>query len=141
MNPAIVLVDDETAVRAILERILAELAPDYELLSVENGAAVLALLAHRPIALVITDQRMPDMAGVALTMAIKAVAPHCPVILMSGYSILKIRQRALAAEVDHFLAKPFRVDQLAARVRSALRQERAVGGHSGPAQAAAPQAA
>jgi YesN/AraC family two-component response regulator len=55
MNPTILLVDDETFVLTILERILPELAPDYKLLSVANGAAALALMAQRPTTLVITD--------------------------------------------------------------------------------------
>jgi two-component system response regulator (stage 0 sporulation protein F) len=133
MNPAIILVDNESSVLTILERILPELAPDYELLSVANGAAALALLAQRPIALVITDQRMPDMDGVALTAAIKAVAPQCPVLLMTGYPTREIEQRALAAGAAHFLAKPFLIEELATMMRAALRQERAVGDHSGPA--------
>jgi two-component system, response regulator, stage 0 sporulation protein F len=133
MNPTILLVDDEAFVLTILERILPELAPDYELLSVANGAAALALMAQRPIALVITDQRMPDMDGVTLAVAIKAVAPQCPVLLMTGYPTREIEQRALAAGVDHFLAKPFPIEQFATMVRAALRQERAVGDRSGPA--------
>jgi two-component system response regulator (stage 0 sporulation protein F) len=120
MKPAIILVDDESFVLTLLERILAELASDYELLSVVNGAAALALLAQRPVALVITDQYMPDMDGAALTAAIKAVAPLCPVILMSGN--LDLQQRAEAAGVEYFLPKPFGSDQLATIVRAALRR-------------------
>jgi two-component system, NtrC family, C4-dicarboxylate transport response regulator DctD len=133
LNPAIILVDDERSVLAILERILPELAPDYELLSVANGAAALALLVQRSVALVITDQRMADMDGVVLTATIKAQAPHCSVILMTGYPTREIEQRALAAGAAHFLAKPFLIEQFATMVRAALRQERAVGSRSGPA--------
>jgi YesN/AraC family two-component response regulator len=69
MKPAIILVDDETFVLAILKRILSELAPGYELLSIADGATALALFAQRPVALVMTDLRMPTMDGVALTKA------------------------------------------------------------------------
>jgi two-component system, response regulator, stage 0 sporulation protein F len=127
MKPAIILVDDEASVLLVLKRFLARLAPDYELLSVENGAAALALLAQRPVALVMTDMRMPDMDGIALMTAIKAVAPLCPVICMTGNLTPEIHQRALEAGVDHFLTKPFQREQLATVVRTALAQERAVG--------------
>jgi CheY-like chemotaxis protein len=120
MKPAILLVDDEAFVLAILKRILAELAPGYELLSVADGAAALALIAQRPVALVVTDLRMPDMDGVALTVAIKAVAPLCPVVLMTGYPSPEIRQRAQVAGVDFFLPKPFPFEQLVSIVRAAL---------------------
>jgi CheY-like chemotaxis protein len=120
MKPAIILVDDEAFVLAILKRILSELAPGYELLSITDGATALALFAQRPVALIITDMRMPDMDGVALTVAIKAVAPLCPVILMTGNLTPQIRQRAQAAGVDFFLAKPFPVEHLVSLVRAAL---------------------
>jgi DNA-binding NtrC family response regulator len=120
MKPAIILVDDETFVLAILERILTELAPGYDLLSIADGATALTLFAERPIVLVLTDLRMPDMDGVALTVAIKAVAPQCPVVLMTGYPSPDIRQRADAAGVDFFLPKPFPFEQFVSTVRAAL---------------------
>jgi two-component system, sensor histidine kinase SagS len=127
MNPAIILVDDETMVLTFLKRILAQLAPDYDVVAVVNGAAALALLAQRSVALVITNMGMPDMDGVALTAAIKALAPLCPVILITGDLTPEIQQRAQAAGVDFFLAKPFQREQLATVVRAALPQERAAG--------------
>jgi DNA-binding NtrC family response regulator len=65
---------------------------------------------------------MPDMDGVALTVAIKTVAPLCAVILMTGYATSEIEERAKAAGVDYFLAKPFPFDQLVSTVRAALRR-------------------
>jgi CheY-like chemotaxis protein len=69
MNPAILLVDDDSIVLTLIHHFMHEVAPDYELLSVENGAAALALIAQRPVALVITDMRMPGMDGIALTVS------------------------------------------------------------------------
>jgi CheY-like chemotaxis protein len=120
MSSTILLVDDEPMVLRILERILAQLAPDYQLLTVVNGATALSLLAERPVALIITDLSMPDMDGLALTAAIKAVAPLCPVILMTGYATSEIKQRAVAVGVDFFLPKPFPFEQLISMVRAAL---------------------
>jgi CheY-like chemotaxis protein len=120
MNSAIILVDDETSVLAILKRILAQLAPDYDLIAVVNGAAALALLAQRPVALVITNMGMPDMDGVTLAVAIKAQAPQCPVILITGNLTPEIQQRGQAAGVDFFLPKPFSFEQLETIVRAAL---------------------
>src|SRR5688572_17728448 len=112
MNPVIILVDDESAILAILRRLIRELAPNYDLVTVSDGAAALATIALRQVVLVMTDQLMPDMDGVALTVAIKTVAPQCPVILMTGYATSEIQQRAKAAGVDYFLAKPFQFEQL-----------------------------
>jgi CheY-like chemotaxis protein len=120
MNAAILLVDDDTIVLTLIHHMMHEVAPDYELLSVVNGAAALALIAERPVALVITDQHMPNMDGIAMTVAIKAVALHCPVILITGSPTREIHQRGQAAGVDYFLPKPFRVEQFAAVVLTAL---------------------
>jgi DNA-binding NtrC family response regulator len=134
MTPAIVLVDDEAMVLTVLKRALAALASDCDLIAVVNGAAALVLLAERPVALLITDMRLPDMDGIALTEAIKLVAPHCPVILMTGYPSPEIEQRAVAVGVDFFLAKPFRINQLAAMVRAALAQDGPSAGATRPAE-------
>jgi CheY-like chemotaxis protein len=120
MNPAILLVDDDPVMLTLMRRILPEVAPDYELVAVLDGTTALTLIALQPIALVITDQYMPDMDGIALITAIKALAPQCPVILMTGSDAAEIQQRAQAAGVDFFLAKPFGFEQLVALVRAAL---------------------
>jgi CheY-like chemotaxis protein len=122
MNPAILLVDDDSIVLTLMHHMMHAVAPDYELLSVEHGVGALALMAQQPVVLVITDQHMPDMDGITLTAAIKGVTPQCPVLLMTGSPCPEVHQRALAAGVDHVLAKPFRIDQLAAMVRAALAQ-------------------
>ena len=120
MNTAILLVDDEPAVCALLQRVLLQLARDYDLLPVPDGATALAQLAQRPIALVLTDYRMPDMDGVALTAAIKAAMPQCPVVLMTGYPTPELQHNARLAGADFFLPKPFPLSLLEAMVRAAL---------------------
>jgi DNA-binding NtrC family response regulator len=122
MKPAIILVDDDSHVLTLISHMMSAVALDYELLTAEDGRTALALLALRPIVLVITDQHMPDMDGVALTVAIKAVAPQCPVILMTGSATREVRKRAEAARVDFLLLKPFGFEQLATMVRAVLAQ-------------------
>jgi DNA-binding NtrC family response regulator len=120
MEAMILLVDDNSTMLTLMHRILHKAVPDYELLSVMSGTAALALIAQRPIALVITDQHMPDMDGMALTVAIKAVAPQCQVILVTGSTTIEMRLHAEAAGADFFLLKPFGYEQLAPIVRAAL---------------------
>ncbi len=89
MHDTILLVDDETLVLDFLYQIMDLFTEDYDLLAAHNGTTALALLAQRPVALVITDLRMPDMDGVTLAAAIKAYAPQCPIILMTGFPPLR----------------------------------------------------
>lgn len=97
-----------------------DLARDYDLVAVADGAMALALVELRSVALVLTDYRMPDMDGVALTSAIKTVAPQCPVVLMTAYATPEVEQRGHAAGADFFLAKPFPLSELEVTVRAAL---------------------
>ena len=120
MPTTILLVDDEPAVLTILRRAMASLAGGYDVIAVSNGTAALAQIAQRPVALVITDYQMPDMNGVALTTAIKAAAPQCPVILMTGYPATEVQHCARVAEADFYLPKPFPLAQLEVAVRAAL---------------------
>lgn len=58
-SPAIVLVDDEPIMLTVLSYALAYLAPHYEVIPLRNGAAALAQVAQRSVALIITDYHMP----------------------------------------------------------------------------------
>ena len=120
MNATILLVDDEPAVLALLRQIMHDLAEVYDVIPVPDGARALAQFAQRPVALVVTDYRMPDMDGVALTAEIKAAAPQCQVILMTGHPTPEIQHNARVAGADFFLPKPFPLAQLNAMVRAAL---------------------
>jgi two-component system, response regulator, stage 0 sporulation protein F len=120
METLILLVDDDAMVLRLIQHMLQDVAPDYKLITVSNGAAALAVLAQRPIALVITDQHMPGMDGLALAQAIKATTPHCPVILLTGSVTPELQLRGKAAGVEYFLPKPFRLQQLASLVKVAL---------------------
>ena len=95
LHPTIILVDDEPAMLAILHRVMHDLASDYDVLPVPDGATALVQLAQRSVALVITDYQMPDMDGVALTTAIKASAPRCSSV---REPLDSRRQRGLAAQ-------------------------------------------
>jgi two-component system, response regulator, stage 0 sporulation protein F len=120
LHPTIILVDDEPAVLAILHRIMHDLANDYDLIPVQDGATALVQIAQRSVALVITDYQMPDMDGVELTTAIKARAPDCPIVLITAHPSPNIWQRAHEAGADFYLPKPFSFDRLEAVVQAAL---------------------
>jgi CheY-like chemotaxis protein len=127
MASTILLVDDDALVLRLIQHMLQDVAPDYNLVTVSNGTAALAMLAQRSITLVITDQHMPGMDGLALAQAIKAARPHCPVMLVTGAVTAELQQRGKAAGVEYFLPKPFRLQQFASLVKLALAQSRAVG--------------
>ena len=120
LPPAIVLVDDEPDIRVILKRVLRHVADGYDFVAVGSGAAALAVLAARPVPLLITDYNMPGMNGLDLAQAVKAAAPTTTVVLLSAYATPEMARRAQEAGADYSLPKPFPFDQLEAIVREAL---------------------
>jgi YesN/AraC family two-component response regulator len=125
-RPTIVLVDDEPAVLGTLYRLVRDLAPGYDVIAVPDGGTALAQAAQRPIALLITDYQMPRMDGVALITTLKATAPPCPTVLISGYLTPEVMRHGRAAGVDFYLAKPFRRDEFVTLIRMVLEEAVAV---------------
>lgn len=80
--PSILVIDDEAAIRAAVERILT--ASGYEVCVVNDGRAGLDAVAQAPFAAAIVDLCMPQMDGLDAIRALRAVAPAMPLILMSG---------------------------------------------------------
>jgi two-component system cell cycle sensor histidine kinase/response regulator CckA len=113
----ILVVDDEDAVRRVVQRALR--AYGYEVLEASDGPAALSLLAGeatRPH-LVLTDERMPDMSGRELAAVIARVYPAVRVVLMSGATAEPVHP---GPDVHGRLQKPFSPSSLVAAVRLVL---------------------
>jgi two-component system, cell cycle sensor histidine kinase and response regulator CckA len=121
---AILVVDDVNLVSRPMARMLSETG--YRVYEANSGAEALEVLrtAHRPIDLVITDVRMPDMNGVELMRRIAAEWPATKILFMSAYPAEVLVQEGLAHPAVHFLAKPFTRAELLQKVQEAIRLER-----------------
>jgi len=111
--------------RALIERELSKLG--YQIQVASNGREALRLVEQglRP-ELLLTDVVMPEMNGTVLVEHLRRIQPDLKVLYMSGYTDdLNVHQIALEPGM-HFLAKPFRSRELAAKVREVLQPETAV---------------
>lgn len=115
----VLLVDDE---RNVLESLQESLRKHpFEIFLATSGADALALLARRPIELVVSDERMPAMSGSQLMEVICRDYPDTMRIMLSGQASLAAVLRAInEGEVHRFLTKPFSAAQLAEVMRGAL---------------------
>lgn len=118
----ILVVDDDSQVRATIRRALVELG--YEVGEAADGESALAALheAERP-ALVILDYVMPGMDGAEVAREIAAMDPDLPVIFSTGHAALRAL-RAAAGEDVPILEKPFTLDELDALLRERLAERR-----------------
>jgi len=102
----VMIVDDEPALVALAEEMLAELG--YEPVGFNSSAAALQALRADPkrFDVVLTDEAMPDLVGTELAREIRQVALTIPIILMSGYGGAQLVQRATAIGINEVLRKP-----------------------------------
>jgi PAS domain S-box-containing protein len=102
----VLIVDDEPALVALAEEMLAELG--YEPAGFRSSVAALQAFRNDPSRydVVLTDETMPDMSGTELAHAIKHVSSETPIVLMSGYTGRQLADRARAAGVSEVLRKP-----------------------------------
>ena len=85
-----------------------------------SGEDAQALPAEPPVDLLLTDLMLPGVAGPELAVEMVGRWPRLRVILMSGYTEDEAVKRRIAAELVHFLQKPFDMARLAHEVRVAL---------------------
>ncbi len=115
----ILLVDDEESVLHALVRLLRP--EPYDLLTATNGRQAVDMIAQRPIDLVLTDYRMPEMNGVELLREIRPRYPDAMRIVLSGYANVDTMLNAVSVgEVYRFVVKPWANDELRQVIRQAL---------------------
>ena len=114
MRPVILVVEDDEDTRAVLVDGLRD-AVDARVTSAVNGLAALAVVALQPPALILLDLRLPDLDGLEVARRLKTrpATAAIPIIAMTGQVA---RAEALAAGCDDFVAKPFELAELLARV-------------------------
>jgi len=112
----ILVVEDNRAVREFLEKALSSLG--YRPLAAPNGerARELAAAHSGDIALLITDVVLTGMDGRQLAEKLQAERPGLKVLYISGYTTNAIVQHGVLEEGLNFLAKPFTLDALAAKI-------------------------
>ena len=118
----IVVVDDDRAIRWVLERALAQ--PDLEVASFERADKALESLLRRPPDVLLTDIRMPGLDGLDLMARVREAHPDLPVIVMTAHSDLDSAVASYQGGAFEYLPKPFDVDDALALVRRAVAHAR-----------------
>jgi two-component system, OmpR family, KDP operon response regulator KdpE len=114
----ILIVDDEPAIRRFLRTSLT--AQDFAIVEADTGAAALAAIAREKPDLMILDLGLPDMDGVEVVRRVRANA-DLPILILSVRDDERGKVEALDLGADDYITKPFGMEELIARVRTALR--------------------
>ena len=114
----ILVVDDEPIARDNLFHILKK---DRYLPSVaEDGQRAIDLLRQEEFDLVLTDLRMKGQDGMAVLAAAKELWPSTEVVVITGYASVDTAVEAMRRGAYHYIAKPYKIDELRAVVEKAL---------------------
>jgi two-component system response regulator MprA len=112
----VLVIDDERSVRAIAVRALTP--HDLDVRCASDGLEGLDLLASEPgFALILLDACMPGLGGEQVLAAMRERGDATPVLMISGFGGAS---RASASNLCGFLAKPYTVNELTARVLALL---------------------
>jgi CheY-like chemotaxis protein len=115
----VLVVEDEERMRAFVEEAFRELG--FEVVSAPDGLAGLRLLdSHSDVALLFTDVVMPEMNGRKLADEALRRRPSLRVIFTTGFSRNAVIHNGVLDKDVNFLAKPFTLEQLTAKVREVM---------------------
>lgn len=119
---SILIVDDDAQMAAMLKKVLEK--KGYEVETALSGQEALAKSTQGHLDLVITDIRMPGMDGMEVLEKIKGKNQDVPVILMTAFGSIDAAVESMKKGAYHYVAKPFKMEQLLSIVEAALRERK-----------------
>ncbi|OGU29794.1 MAG: hypothetical protein A3K13_05405 [Gemmatimonadetes bacterium RIFCSPLOWO2_12_FULL_68_9] len=118
------VVDDEPRIRAALARLLESVG--YRCEQADSARAALAALEREPAPVILADIRMPEMDGVALLHEIRRRWPDSAVVMLTAVAEVETAVACLQAGAYDYIAKPFQLEEVRARVSQALEKRRLI---------------
>ncbi len=119
--PKILLIEDDVAFSAMLERFLKKNA--FEVDATYSSEEAQKKMKGSSYDLVFTDLRLPDDDGISLLTKVKDQHPDTPVILMTGYAEVSTAVKAMKKGAFDYISKPFNQDEVLAVIHNALKKE------------------
>src|SRR6266516_3019651 len=122
MAARVLVVDDDAKITGFLRRALAY--EGYQVEVAEGGAAALSQAMKSPPDVVVLDVMMPGLDGLEVCRRLRAEG-DVPVLMLTARDAVGDRVEGLDAGADDYLAKPFALEELLARLRALLRRREA----------------
>ena len=116
----LLIVDDELGMRQFLTLLFQR--DNHTVRVAENGASAMELLRQEPAELIISDVKMPDMSGIELLRAARALLPDVEVIMMTAFKNDDAEREAFLLGAFDFVQKPFDIDLVKEIVARALQK-------------------
>lgn len=115
----ILLVDDENNILNVLKMVLS--ASRHDVTAFDNGEEVIEILKKEKFDLMLSDIRMNPVNGIELLRYVSKNKIPMPVIMLTAYSSIETASESLQLGAFDYILKPFKVDELMASVKGALK--------------------
>ena len=122
----VLVVDDDEAVRSALTHALHR--DGYDVSTAGDGSTALAALLRNRHDAVVLDVLMPEPGGLEVCRVIRARGDDTPILMLTARDLVSNRVAGLNTGADDYLAKPFALEELRARLRALLRRSGASAG-------------
>ncbi|MGH9862929.1 MAG: sigma-54-dependent transcriptional regulator [Candidatus Acidiferrales bacterium] len=119
-RPVLLVVDDDKVISALCRDVARSLG--LAVAEATNAAQALEIVERQQVDLVLVDLRLPQTGGMELLERLKQDYPHIEVVLMTAYGSIEVAVEAIKRGAYDYLAKPFHVDDLRAKLQHALKQ-------------------
>jgi two-component system KDP operon response regulator KdpE len=119
----VLIVDDERSIRLSLRTVLSNIG--FEIVEAARGEEALSLLRTAQLDAVLLDINMPGIGGVEVCRRMRKESARLPIVMLTVQGSEDCKVEALDAGADDYITKPFQLRELIARLRSAVRRNRA----------------
>ena len=123
MIKKVLIVDDDGEMLNALQEGFARYEDTFEVVTAENGESAIDAMKNITLSLVVTDLKMPGLDGLGLLQHVMENFPDIPVIMMTAYSTPQMETLAREGGAVGYIAKPFKLENLAKKIMATLRQE------------------
>lgn len=123
MSATVLVVDDRTGIRRLLQEVLQ--GAGYQVITASGGAEALELVKKNTVDLVLLDMKMSGMDGLETLTLLKKLCPRVIILIMTAYEELDVLKEAARRGAAGYISKPFDIDDLKTVVAGKLRAESA----------------
>ncbi|WP_432670029.1 sigma-54-dependent transcriptional regulator [Flavobacterium sp. SM2513] len=122
----ILIIEDEPAIRRVLNKILSEENDSYQVEEAEDGLVGMEKIKNTDYDLILCDIKMPKMDGVEVLEATKKIKPEIPVVMISGHGDMETAINTMRMGAFDYISKPPDLNRLLNTVRNALDKKQLV---------------
>jgi len=115
----VLIIDDDTDICLLLKKFLSK--NGFEADHTTNGAEAVQMLKDQPYHLVLCDYRLPDTDGLEMLQRIKIIRPDAAIIIITGYSDIRVAVKTLKMGAYDYVTKPLYPDEILVTINEAIK--------------------